>query len=103
MITLGKMDITIKITEIPKGIKTGTNGEKEFLIDAEGREITITVKSKVFKKLEEAQANFPQWVAAITGKMGQPTPNGFILENPGIQVFEKKQKPQEPSSEQKVE
>ncbi|MGA8896234.1 MAG: hypothetical protein WB539_13110 [Planktothrix agardhii] len=46
----------------------------------------------MFKKLEEAQANFPMWVAAIAGKLGEATPNGFVLADPAIQVFEKKPK-----------
>jgi hypothetical protein len=50
------------------------------------------VKPKVFKKLEDAQANYPQWVAAIAGKMGEATETGFVLLEPNIQVFEKKPK-----------
>jgi hypothetical protein len=46
----------------------------------------------MFKKLTDAQANFPMWVGAIGGAMGEATPTGFILENPNIQVFEKKPK-----------
>jgi hypothetical protein len=42
--------------------------------------------------LEEAQANFPQWVAAIAGKMGPSTESGFVLAEANIQVFEKKPK-----------
>jgi hypothetical protein len=34
------------------------------------------------------------WVAAIAGKMGEPTDRGFVLNEPSIQVFEKK--PKEP-------
>ena len=101
MFIQGKMEVSIKINEIPKEIKTVTNGWKEFVIDAEGREITITVKPKVYMKLEAGQADFPQWVASITGKMGQSTKNGFVLENPSIQVFEKKSKLQEPVAEEK--
>jgi hypothetical protein len=36
-------------------------------------------------------------VAAISGKMGESTSNGFVLSEPSIQVFEKK--PKEPKSE----
>jgi hypothetical protein len=52
----------------------------------------VTVKPKMFKKLTEAQTNFPMWVGAIAGVMGEATSTGFILENPNIQVFEKKPK-----------
>ena len=69
---------------------------KQFIVDCDGRIFTITVKPKMFKKLEEAQANFPMWVAAIAGKLGEATPDGFVLADPAIQVFEKKPKdPQE--------
>ncbi|MEG4917446.1 hypothetical protein [Microcoleus sp. B7-D4] len=49
-------------------------------------------QTKSFKKLDEAKANYPMWVAAITGKMGEATPQGFILADPALQVFEKKAK-----------
>ena len=58
----------------------------------DGRIFTLTVKPKMFKKLEEAQANYPMWVAAIAGKLGEATPDGFVLADPAIQVFEKKPK-----------
>lgn len=91
----GKMEVTIKISQFPTDVQAVTNGWKQFLIDADGREISITVKPKVFAKLEEAQRNYPQWVAAITGKLGEVTPKGFVLSESNIQVFEKKPKPQE--------
>lgn len=93
----GRMEITLKISEFPADARTVTNGWKEFEVDTGEKLVTIQVKPKVFKKLEEAQQNYPMWVAAIVGKMGAATPKGFILEEPAIQVFEKKPK------EQKVE
>ena len=89
----GKMEITMKISQLP-ATKTGENGWKQFDIDTDTQLVTVTVKPKMFKKLEEAQQNFPLWVAAITGKMGDRTERGFILLEPNIQVFEKKQKEQ---------
>jgi hypothetical protein len=32
------------------------------------------------------------WVAAIAGKMGEPLHGGFVLDQPNIQVFERKLK-----------
>ena len=54
----------------------------------------MTVKPKVFKKLEQAQTDYPMWVAAIAGKMGEQFDGGFVLDQPNIQVFERK--PKEP-------
>ncbi|MCL1489745.1 MAG: hypothetical protein M1G31_03170 [Pseudanabaena sp. Salubria-1] len=49
--------------------------------------------------MEDAQANYPQWVAAIAGKMGEATATGFVLLEPNIQVFEKKPKEAKPAEE----
>ena len=94
MTTQGKLELTIKISEFPADVKTVENGWKSFEIDCDGRIVSLTVKPKVFKKLEQAQTDYPMWVAAIAGKMGEPTDRGFVLNEPSIQVFEKK--PKEP-------
>ena len=94
MPTLGKMELTIKINEFPTDVKTVENGSKQFDIDTGSRIVTITVKPKMFKKLEQAQENYPMWVAAISGQMGEKTERGFVLNEPNIQTFEKK--PKEP-------
>jgi hypothetical protein len=86
-----KLEVTIKITELPAAT-TVENGWKSFEVDCDGQVIAVTVKPKIWKKLEDAQANYPMWVAAIAGKMGLPTPSGFVLADPSIQVFEKKAK-----------
>ncbi|MEP0755740.1 fertility inhibition FinO-like protein [Trichocoleus sp. Lan] len=101
MTTSGKLEITIKISEFPADVKTVENGWKSFEIDCDGQLVSVTVKPKVFKKLEQAQAEYPMWVAAIAGKMGQTTENGFVLVEPNIQVFEKK--PKEPKEAPIVE
>ncbi|MBD1929450.1 fertility inhibition FinO-like protein [Trichocoleus sp. FACHB-90] len=99
MTTQGKLELTIKISEFPSDVKTVENGWKSFEIDCDGRIVSVTVKPKVFKKLEQAQTDYPMWVAAITGKMGEPTERGFVLNEPAIQVFEKKPKePKEPTT-----
>ena len=93
MTTAGKLELTIKISELPD-VKTVENGWQYFELDCGGRIVAVTIKPKMFKKLTEAQATFPMWVAAIAGAMGEATETGFILENPNIQVFEKKPKPE---------
>ncbi len=92
MSTPGKLELTIKINEFPTEVKTVDNGWKEFDLDCDGQIVTIKVRPKVFKKLEQAQENYPMWVAAIAGKMGESTPGGFVLDQPNIQVFERKPK-----------
>lgn len=95
----GKLEVTIKINELPDA-QTVENSWKHFEIDCDGQLVSITVKPKVWKKLEDAQANFPLWVAAIAGKIGAKTATGFVLNEPNIQVFERK--PKEPKPEQQA-
>lgn len=87
----GKLEITIKINTLPES-QTADNGWKSFTVDCEGRLISITVRPKMWKKLEEAHEKFPQWVASIGGQMGVTTKQGLVLEKPNIQVFERKAK-----------
>ena len=96
MIT-GKLEITIKINELPQA-QAVENGWMQFEVDCESRIITVTLKPKIWKKLTDAQANYPQWVASVAGKMGDATENGFVLLDPNVQTFEKKAKPAEVAS-----
>lgn len=96
MTTSGKLELTIKINEFPDA-QIVENGWKQFDLDCDGKLVTVKVKPKVFKKLEQAHADYPMWVAAIAGKMGAATEGGFILDQPNIQVFERK--PKEPKLE----
>lgn len=97
MPTSGKLELTIKINEMPDDIRTVENGWKEFDLDCDGQLVRVKVKPKVFKKLEQAQESYPMWVAAIAGRMGEPIAGGFVLDQPNIQVFERK--PKEPKPE----
>lgn len=90
----GKLELTIKISEFPSNIRTLENGSKQFDIDTKQRIVIITVKPKIFKKFEQTQENYPSWVAAIAGQMGEKTDRGFVLNELNIQTFEKK--PKEP-------
>lgn len=97
MPTSGKLELTIKINEMPDDIRTVENGWKEFDLDCDGQLVRVKIKPKVFKKLEQAQESYPMWVAAIAGRMGEPMQGGFVLDQPNIQVFERK--PKEPKPE----
>lgn len=100
MITAGKLEVTAKITELPKS-STDKNKWHEFFVNCDGTKIRVHVKPKVWKKLLYAHENYPMWVASITGKVGEPISGGFNILEPAIQVFEKKPKPpkEEPAAE----
>lgn len=97
MPTPGKLELTIKINELPSA-NTVENGWQQFELECDGRIVTVRVRPKMWKKLTDAQANYPMWVAAIAGKMGQITDKGFVLEEPNIQVFERKPKETKPEA-----
>lgn len=92
MTTTGKLEITIKINALPEATEMATGG-KMFTLDCEGQRVTVTVRPKLWTKLEEA-TKWPLWVASITGKMGPRTADGFALLEPAIQAFERKAKPE---------
>jgi len=96
--TIGKLELTIKINELPNDVQTNKDNWKIFQLDCDGRVVSVTVKPKIWKKLEEDAANYPIWVAAIGGKMGKSTSNGFVLSEPNIQVFERKAKEPKPEA-----
>ena len=75
---------------------TKTTG-KYFSLTVTVGECPLLFKPKIWKKLENAAANYPMWVAAISSKMGESTPDSFALSEPNIQVFETK--PKEPKPE----
>ncbi|WP_228024161.1 fertility inhibition FinO-like protein [Synechocystis salina] len=66
MTTPGKLKITIKINEFADDVQVNENNWKSFVIDCDGTQVSITVKPKVFKKVEQAKENYPMWVGACS-------------------------------------
>jgi hypothetical protein len=58
------LEPTIKINELPQAKRLQSSWQS-FELDCDGRIVSISVKPKIWKKLTDAQANFPMWVAAI--------------------------------------
>jgi len=96
MPTQGKLEVTIKINEIPIDVITNKNGWKLFKLDCSGRLVSIGLRPRMWNKLEEAPKLYPLWVAAITGQMGPQQGTGFELTEPTVQVFERKPRTPEP-------
>lgn len=92
----GKLEATIKISQLPTS-EVVENGWLHFTIDCDGRQVSMTVKPKVWKKLTTAAEQYVDWVAAVSGRVGELTPDGFVLENSSIQAFERKPKAAKPS------
>jgi hypothetical protein len=92
----GKLEVTIKINQLPDDVTTDKNGWKRFRIDCGGRPVDVALRPRMWTKLEEASKNWPLWLAAITGTMGQSVGQGFILAEPAVQTFERKPRPETP-------
>lgn len=95
----GRLELTIKINELPSP-ETVENGWQQFDIDCDGVVFQVTVRPKIWRRLEEADKNYPMWVAAVTGKLGKKTENGYLLDQPSIQAFERKPKEPKPPKEE---
>ena len=89
----GKLEITIKINALPAEVTTSSHGWKDFALDCDGVHVSVRLRPKMWLKLEQAAGTWPLWLATIAGKMGKRTADGFTLEEPAIQVFERKAKP----------
>ena len=93
-------EITIKFTDRPdlpaegKKVSLEIQTENNLTIKAE-------VNRKTLKKQVAKMDEYEEWVAALSGKITQITPDGVVeLEGASVQVFEKKKKeptPDEPA------
>ena len=100
MPTPGKLEVTIKINELPVEVTTDKNGWKRFRLDCSGRPVEIWLRPRMWTKIEEAAKQWPLWLAAISGQMGAQQGAGFVLVEPAVQVFERKAKPPEPAPQE---
>jgi len=87
--TQGKLEVNIKISELPNWVETIKRGWHRFCINADGQIVQMVVRPRVWNKLLQANEEYPMWVANITGKMGPRIKDGFVLLEPAIQVYEK--------------
>ena len=92
----GKMEVCLKIHELPADSKTTRNGWEEFLIETERHAVKTTVRPKTWKKLQNAGKEYSHWIANIRGQMGPRSKKGFELLAPAIQIFETKPKEKNP-------
>ncbi|WP_186343211.1 hypothetical protein [Allochromatium palmeri] len=86
-----RRSLTLKFSALPKPmpVKSGM----KIGIQTDSALVVATLPPKAWKKLEKAQTEWPQWVAALTGKLrtraGADCEAVVVLEQPALQVFEK--------------
>lgn len=87
--TPGRLEVNIKITELPNWVETVKRGWQRLCINAEGQIIEMKVRPRIWNKLLQANEKYPSWMASITGKMGSRIKNGFVLLEPAVQIYER--------------
>ena len=90
--TQGRLEVNIKINELPNWRETVKRGWHLVHINADGQIVQMKIRPRIWNQVLAADKEYPMWIASITGKMGQRIKNGFELLEPAVQVYEKKPK-----------
>jgi hypothetical protein len=88
----GRLELTVKFSELPRSLAV-RDGLKVGLQTGEGT-VTAILPAKVWRKLEQAAQDYPQWVAALSGSLERFADGEIALKHPALQVFEKKARPE---------
>ena len=83
--------LTVKFSELPQPLPV-QDGIKIGVQTGEGI-VTAILPPKVWRTLERATQDYPQWVAALSGTLERFADGEIALKHPAVQVFEKKAKP----------
>ncbi len=100
--TTARAEITLKFNTIPKVREIGNKKVELDLLASNGVVFTIALKGKSWRKAQSSMVEYADWIANVSGKLGNPTDRGFEVLEAGIQVFEKQSKEVKPSQEKTV-
>lgn len=84
--------LTIKLTQLPNATIV-ENDWRSFTIDIGSAIVSVTVRPRIWNNWVEGTKQYRNWTAIITGRMGELTDVGFVLEQPGIQIFQAQSEP----------
>ncbi len=85
-----RLEVNLKITELPQDVRITKNGWQEFFINTDKCPVKISIRPKTWNKLLKTSAEYPYWIASITGKMGSKIRHGgFELQEPVVQIFQR--------------
>ena len=88
----GRLELTVKFSELPQPLPV-QGGLKIGIQTGEGI-VTAILPPKIWRKLEQAAKDYPQWIAALSGSLARFTDGEIALQHPSVQVFEKKARPE---------
>lgn len=87
----GRLEFKVKFSDLPTPL--AVQGGMKIGIQAGEGIVTAILPSRLWKKLEQAAQDYPQWVAALGGSPGQFKEGEITIKYPTLQIFEKKSKP----------
>ena len=87
-----KLEVTLKFTTLPNAKPAGQGKMAFALKTPDGQFVAVVLNNKTWNKLVKASQEWPSWIAAVSGTIGERTEKGFTLASPGLQVFERKPK-----------
>ena len=71
--TTGKLEVTIKINELPNDVQTNKDNWKIFQLDCDGRVVSVTVKPKYGRSLRMLLPTIPSgWQLSAARWVNQP-------------------------------
>ena len=91
----GRLELTVKFSELPQSLPV-QGGLKIGIQTGEGI-VTAILPPKIWRKLEQAAKDYPQWIAALSGSLARFADGEISLKHPTVQVFERKVRPEAPA------
>jgi len=88
----GRLELTARFSELPEPVPV--QGGVEIGVPAGEWTAIAILPATVWRKLEQAAKDYPQWVAALSGSPERFAEGEIALKHPTVQVFEKKARPE---------
>ncbi len=88
----GRLELTAKFSELPRPLPV--RGGAKIGVQTEEGTVTAILPPKVWRKLEQAAKDYPQWVAALSGLLERFADGEIALKHPALQIFERKARPE---------
>ena len=91
MATPGRIDVTMKFSELPAEVEVDAKGWRRFVLDCGGKLVRVGMRPKNWAKVEQAAKDWPLWVVSLAGSI-QLDSEGLAMPEANAQAFERKPK-----------
>ena len=80
-------EVVLKFETLPKGRPAYDRQYTNFELLADGRVVTVEIKRGFYDKLIKTEREGKKWIAVLSGQMGDPTAQGFLLTRPFARIY----------------